>query len=221
MKNSSSRQGANPMFELLAELPLLRGASPQRLSEVCGQMKIRFSKAGVEDEICRAGNVCNGLVFILSGSVRLEQTLDHFGIEQTLEAPQVIAPENLFGLSTTFPCTVKALTSVSYMEISKEDYRRMLTMDSVFLFNYLNMLSARAQRSRLGLFSIAEAGNAQDRVTRWIEAMVRQGAKDIVIRGIRREPNQLFGISISSMRSVAEKLGAELSADTLRLSALT
>jgi|GEM_PF-1626322 len=205
------------MFEILAELPLLRGASPSRLSEVCGQMKIRFSKVAPDEEICRVGAECDGLIFILSGSVRLENPMENFSLEQTLEAPQVIAPENLFGLSTTFPCTVKAISAVSYMMISKEDYRRMLSMDSVFLLNYLNTLSAQSQRRRSGVFAIADAVNTQERVSHWIEAMVRPGAKDVVIRGIGREPHQIFGISIVSMRSVAEKLGAELSDESLRL----
>lgn len=205
------------MFEILAELPLLRGASMARLSEVCGQMKIRFSKAMPDEVIRKAGEECDSLVFILSGSVRMTQTTEDFSIEQTLDAPQVISPEHLFGLSTAFPCTVTAITATGFMEISKEDYRRMLSMDSVFLFNYLNTLSARAQRARTGLLAIAGGCNALERVGYWIETLTHPGAKDIILRGNGREPHQILGINAAAMRSAAEKLGAELTGDTLKL----
>ncbi len=215
MKGSSNRH-SNPMFEALSELPLLRGASMALLSEVCGQLKIRFSKAAAGEGIRSAGEECDGLVFVLSGSVRIEQNAEDFSIAQTLDAPQVISPEYLFGLSTSFPCTVTALSSVGYMEISKEDYRRMLSMDPVFLFNYLNIISAQAQRAKTGLFAIARGTNATERVSCWIEALTCPGARDIELRGNGREPHQIFGISTVSMRSAAEKLGAQLDGNTLK-----
>jgi CRP-like cAMP-binding protein len=212
---SSVNQRNNKMFETLAQLPLLRGASLASLNEVCGQMKILFSKAPAGANIRNAAEQCNSLIFILSGSVELFRQETNFSIKQTLCAPQVIAPEYLFGLSTSFPCSVTAISEVSFMEISKEDYRRMLTMDPVFLFNYLNMVSARAQRARNGLLAVTAGANAIERITNWIDTVTYPGASNISIACIEREPHQLFGISAAALRSAAQKLGATFENKTL------
>lgn len=208
MKDLSNQQ-SDGIFASIARLPLLKGASLQRISDIVGAMKLHFFKAAPGETFIAAGDACRSLVFVLSGSVRL--TVAHgaeaasFTVEQTLSAPQVIAPDNLFGLSTVYPCSVTAIEPVGLMEISKEDYRRMLNIDPVFLFNYLNTVCAASQRSQSGLGAIA-AGAAQERIAYWITTLSQPGATEILMHSTHREIHQLLGMTAAALRSAVEKL---------------
>ncbi|MCM1310418.1 MAG: Crp/Fnr family transcriptional regulator [Bacteroides sp.] len=191
----------------LRQLPLLRGASQARLEEVAGRMKLHFFKGAEGETVLMPGQACGALVFVISGSVRLTMSGGdgEFEIGQTLAAPQLISPDCLFGYDTTYPCRVTALTSASFMEINKEDFRRMLAMDSVFLFNYLNTICTGAQRGRHGLMSIA-AGSATERLAYWVTTLTQPGATDIIIRSSERELHSVLGISAAGMRSAIDRL---------------
>lgn len=191
----------------LQQLPLLKGASQARLEEVVGRMKLHFFKGAEGENVINTGQTCASLVFVLSGSVRLTLAAGdgEFEVSQTLAAPQLISPDCLFGYDTTYPCRVEALTAASFMEINKEDFRRMLAMDPVFLFNYLNTVCTGAQRGRHGLMSIA-AGSATERLAYWVATLTQPGATDIVIRSTGRELHSVLGISAAGMRTAVERL---------------
>lgn len=189
------------------QLPLLRGASQSKLSEVVGRMKLHFFKAEEGATVVEHGQPCTSLMFVISGSVRLFMRSGDgsFTVAQTLDAPQLLAPDCLFGYDTVYPCRVTALTPASFMEISKEDFRRMLAMDSVFLFNYLNAICTGSQRGRHGLMSIA-GGSASERLAYWVTTLTQPGARDIVITSAAREIHNVLGISASGMRNAVERL---------------
>lgn len=196
-----------------------------RLEEIVGRMKLHFFKGVPSEVLVNSGEPCESLLFVLSGSVRLvtENAEGSFVVEQTLDAPQVIAPDSLFGRSTTYPCSVTALGHVGLMEISKEDYRRMLALDPVFLFNYLNTVCAGAQRAQSGLVAIA-GGSAAERLAYWVTTLSQPGATDIVIRSCGRDLHQTLGVTAAALRSAVEKLGplAELvDSQTLRVPSRT
>lgn len=209
MKNATHPTQSEGIFATMARLPLLKGATQARLSEIVGRLKIHFFKALAGEEIMTAGTPCKSLLFVVSGSVKLRMEHGGFTVEQTLAAPQVIAPDNLFGLSTKYPCTVTALDHVGLMEISKEDYRRMLALDPVFLFNYLNTICAGAQRAQSGLLAIA-GGSAPERLAYWVTTLTQPDATDIVISSTGRELHQMLGLTAASLRSAAEKLAPEV-----------
>lgn len=221
MKNSAHTLQSEGIFATMAQLPLLKGATQARLSEIVGRLKFHFFKALADEVVMEAGAPCKSLLFVLSGSVRLRMERGGVTVEQTLAAPQVIAPDNLFGLSTKYPCTVTALDHVGLMEISKEDFRRMLALDPVFLFNYLNTICAGAQRAQSGLLAIA-GGSAPERLAYWVTTLTQPEATDIVIASAGREIHQMLGVTAVSLRSAVEKLAPEVALEdshTLRVSA--
>lgn len=197
----------NSIYTTLQQLPLLRGASRERLAEIVGHMKLDFFKAAAGERIIAAGDACVSLVFVISGSVRLcmEGGNGDFKISQTLEGPQLISADCLFGYDTSYPCDVTALTPVSLMQISKEDFRRMLAMDPVFLFNYLNSVCTGSQRGRHGLMSIA-GGSATERLAYWITTLTQPSATDILIKSGVREIHTVLGIDDAALSSAVEQL---------------
>lgn len=176
-------------------LPLFRGVSQTRISTIVGNTKLHFLKYPAQETLVRAGDVCTHLTFVLSGNVRLTavNANGRFAVGQTLSAPAVLSPDFLFGRHTNYPCTVVALDDVSILKIAKHDYTQLLASDPVFLFNYLNMIAANAQKSIEGIMSLT-TGEVDERIAFWISAMTQPGSKDVVLSCRKRDLCSLFGV---------------------------
>lgn len=195
------------MYEILMELPLFKGVSFDRISEVVGMAKFHFLKFPEGDTIISAGQPCTHITFIISGKVRssIANPDSRFGVAQTLEAPDVIAPEFLFGKSTIYPCTVKALTSTGILQISKNDYLKILHTDQVFLFNFLNILSMNAQKAVDGVLALTN-GSLEERIAFWIVALTQRSGKDVTLTCRQRDLYSLFGVPRSSLVNALDNM---------------
>lgn len=187
------------MLEQLMELPLFKGVSQTRMAQIVGGTKFHFLKYPAGETVLAAGDKCDHVTFILSGSVR-SVIVNHngrFSVGQTLTAPNVISPNFLFGKVTTYPYTVTAIDSVSVLQISKSDYINILNEDHVFLFNYLNVLSMNAQKGIEGILSLTTAAVDQ-RIAFWISALTQTGGTDIKLVCRRRDLCSLFSMQRSA-----------------------
>ena len=189
------------------ELPLFKGVSFNRISEVVGMAKFHFLKYLEGDTILTAGTPCTHITFIISGSARssIVNSDNRFCVSQTLEAPDVIAPEFLFGKATIYPCTVKALTPTGILQISKSDYMRILDSDQVFLFNFLNVLSMNAQKAVDGILALTN-GSLEERIAFWIVALSQRSGKDVTLTCRQRDLYSLFGVPRSSLITTLDKM---------------
>ena len=192
------------MFELLMELPLFRGITQARLAEVVGHAKLHFLKYPKGETIVRAGDTCSHMTFVISGLIRSTATNRNgrFAIGQTLAAPAMIAPDFLFGPRTVCPSTIVAIDSTSILKISKKDFIKILNADEIFLFNYLNTLSANAQRARAGILSLTD-GSLEERLAFWITALTQPAATDIRLSCKARDLCTIFGVQRSNFDNVA------------------
>lgn len=195
------------MFELLMELPLFYGATHARLAEVVGQAKFHFLKYPKGETIVRAGDTCSHMTFVISGAVRgtAVNRNGRFAVGQTLEAPAMLSPDFLFGPRTVYPSTIVALDSVSILKISKKDFCSILYSDEIFLFNYLNILSANAQKAQAGILSLTD-GSIEERIAFWIIALTHPAAKDIRLSCKARDLCTLFGVQRSNFDAVANAM---------------
>lgn len=188
------------MFQTLVKIPLFSGVSQERMAEVIEKAKFHFLKYTPGNDITLAGQNITHLNFIIGGSVRLSiRGIDQgFSIESSLTAPDVIAPDFLFGRHTEYPCTAAAIDTVSILSVSKTDYLDMLQRDRIFLLNYLNTLSMNAQKSVLGVQSLT-SGSFEERIAFWVVAMTQSRATDVVLRCRQRDLCQIFGVQRSAM----------------------
>lgn len=195
------------MYEILLGLPLFKGVSRERLSEVIGSVKFHFLKYLPNDTIVSAGEPCTHIKFIISGSTRLTiaNNDSRFLVSQTLSAPDVIAPECLFGTVTSYPCSGVAIEPTGILQISKADYLRILNMDQIFLFNYLNILSMNAQKATHGILAIT-TGNLEERIAVWILALTQRRGTDITLACRQRSLYSLFGVQRTSLKATLESL---------------
>lgn len=197
----------NTMYESLLTLPLFKGLSYTRLSEIVGSTRLAFLKYLPGETIVTAGEPCSQIKFVIKGSVRLTITnsTDRFRVAQTLKAPALISPDFLFGRHTEYPGTAKAIDTVSIMQIEKSDLIRLLQTDEIFIFNYLNMLSTNAQKAVDGIIALT-SGSLEERIAYWIIALTQLGSDDIVFSARQRDLYTLFNVQRSSFIATLDSL---------------
>lgn len=187
------------MYQLLMGLPLFSGVTYEKMLEIIGSTKFHFLKYLEGETFVAEGDPCTHLKFIISGSARVSIANPdrRFIVSQTLAAPEVVAPEYIFGRTTVYPCTAVALEPTGVLQIAKPDYMKILHSDPIFLINYLNLLAMNAQKAVDGVLSIA-TGSLEERIAFWIVALTQKGGKDIVMTCRQRDLYSLFGVQRSS-----------------------
>lgn len=187
------------MFDILMGLPLFRGVSRERMAETVGMAKFHFLKYLPGETIVSAGDPCTHIKFIISGSARstIENYDGRFRVSNTLEAPDVIAPSYLFGRATNYPCTAVAISPTSILQITKNDYLKILGSDQIFMINFLNMLSVNAQKSVDGVLGLT-TGSMEERIAFWAVALTQPSGTDIVLSCRQRDLYSFFGVQRSS-----------------------
>ena len=197
----------NSMYEILMGLPLFKGVSHERISEIIEKAKFHFLKYLPGQQIITAGDTCTHIRFIISGSARIqiESADGRFKVAQTLKAPTVFAPDYLFGKVTQYPCSAVAIEPTGILQISKSDYMTILKTDQIFMFNYLNLLSTNAQKSIDGILSLTN-GNLEERIAFWITALTQRDGEDIALACKQRDLYALFGVQRSSFIATLESM---------------
>ena len=195
------------MYEILKGLPLFNGATTERISDIVGKAKFHFLKYLAGERLITSGEPCTHIKLVIAGQVRstIANASDRFKVSQTLSAPNVIAPEFLFGLDTNYPCTVEAITDVSILQISKNDYITILNRDHIFLYNFMNILSMNAQKSVDGILALS-SGNLEERIAFWIIALTQSSGSDIKISCRQRDLYSLFGVQRTSFFATLESM---------------
>lgn len=190
------------MYQLLMGLPLFSGVTYEKMLEIIGNTKFHFLKYLEGETFVKEGDPCTHLKFVISGKVRssIANADRRFTVSQTLTAPDVIAPEYIFGRSTVYPCAVTAIQPTGVLQIAKADYMKILNSDSIFLINFLNQLSMNAQKAVDGILSIA-TGSLEERIAFWIVALTQRGGTDITMTCRQRDLYSLFGVQRSSFIS--------------------
>lgn len=184
------------MFETLMQIPIFHGVSYSKLAEILGKHKFHFLKFNDGDTIINAGDNCTHISTIVSGKVKIttESQDKNFIVRQILEAPESIAPEFLFGKTTKYPATIEAINKCGIMQIEKKDYIEILNSDSIFLFNFLNILSMNAQLSTDGVLALS-SGELSKRIAFWILSLTERNGKNIIVESKQNGLNKSFGVS--------------------------
>ena len=195
------------MFDTLLELPLLRGVSRERITELAGKSKLHFLKYNPGDIILRMSDESTHLRFVLSGDARvhIHGRTGRFMLSYTLTGPAIIMPDYLFGLATQSPCNVVATTAVSVLQIEKSEYMKILAMDPVFMLNYLNYLSMNSQKGLCGVLAMS-GGDIESRVAFWIVSLTQLSSKDIILSSMSDELHNIFGVEQSKLFKSLERM---------------
>ncbi|HIZ25941.1 Crp/Fnr family transcriptional regulator [Barnesiella sp. An55] len=198
------------MYDVLLQLPIFQGVSRNKISELIEKMKFHFLKYPDGEKIVTCGEECNHLKFLISGEIRSELVTQNekMKISEKILAPNVIAPEHLFGRDTYFPANLYAVGTVGIMQIEKASVVQMLQEEPIFLINLLNILSRRSQKA-LESFTSFSSSDLKERLAFWILSLTQQKSTDIHVICKQKDLYSFFGVQRSVFLSTLDRLKEE------------
>ncbi len=198
------------IYQILMQLPLFQGVSRSKLSELIEKTRFHFLKYEDGETAISRSETCTHFKFLLSGSLRSEMsTYDgKVKLSQTLHAPDVIAPDHIFGRSTHYPANYYAVGPVGLMQVDKATFMSFMQDEPIFLINLLNILSRRSQKNKETLLSIT-TGDLRERLAHWILCLTSRYATDIRIIARQRDLYGYFGVQRAVLLNTLAELKQE------------
>ncbi len=135
------------IFDILSGSPLFKGMDTSRLKELFENKTYHIKKFLKNEYVAFSNDPCEKLMILISGSVRGEMT-EYSGKIIKIEdivAPSPIATAFLFGKNNRVPVDIIANEQTSIMIIPKDVLIQLLQNERIFLQNFLNVISNRAQ----------------------------------------------------------------------------
>lgn len=172
------------MYEMIMDLPLFKGVSKDQISLFLEKTHIGFSNYSVGDVLAEPGEPVGMVRFVISGDLSIIHPLDGAGItvEERSGFGKVLGADRLFGLAPGYPYKAVAKTKTSVMEFSKAQYVNLLHSDRIYMLNFFNYLSLRAQRPVDSMTKFCH-GDIMSRISLLVSVMTDPMADEIVIRG--------------------------------------
>ena len=179
------------MYDVLLQLPIFQGVSRNKISELIEKMKFHFLKYPDGEKIVTSGEECNHLKFLISGEIRSELITQNekMRITELIQAPNVIAPDHLFGRDTYFPANLYAVGTVGIMQIEKASV----------------ILSRRSQKA-LESFTALSSNDLKERLAFWVLSLTQQKSVDIRIICKQKDLYAFFGVQRSVFLSTLDEL---------------
>lgn len=173
------------MFEKLQQLPLFQGLSINELSFLLERVKLNFNQHAANTIIASQDDCCDKLIYILNGKVCTEHhnANDKFIITEYLDAPHVIEPYNMFGMSQQYSHTYRFVTEGSTFSIDKRVFCDILMNMNIIKMNMLNMICYKLQMATNDLRA-KEASGIEEKIKRFLKAYIIKptGKKIIMVK---------------------------------------
>lgn len=135
------------MYSQLAQSPVFRGLTPDEIESLLKKVNYRIKNIETNQLFVHRDEECQSLALIIQGSMRGEM-LDYSGKILKVEdivAPRPIAAAFLFGQKNRYPVDVISNEESVLLIIPKDAVLKLFQLSDVFLKNYLNAISNRAQ----------------------------------------------------------------------------
>ncbi len=188
------------MYQRLTHCPIFKGLNPDDIETLLKQVNYRIKNVTSEQLIAQREEECTSLTIIIQGSVRGEM-LDYSGkilkVEDIL-APRPIAAAFLFGQNSFYPVDVISNEETSLLVIPKESVLKLFQLSDVFLKNYLNAISNRAQflSRRIWFLSFK---TIKGKLAQYILNMAEPDKTKIVLPLTQKDLAEFFGVTRPSL----------------------
>lgn len=135
------------MYDTLLQLPLFQGLAQEDFTNILEKVKLHFTKYKAGKTLIKRETPCEQLVFILNGEIAsTTPSADHsYAFTEYFQAPYLIEPQSLFGMSTSYVSTYVTRTEVCTVTIGKAFVMNELFGYEIFRLNCMNIISNRAQ----------------------------------------------------------------------------
>ena len=166
------------MYETIMNLPLFKGLSHEQISAFLEKTNIQFSRYSDQDTIASASENVTELKCVISGTVKFIHKINaSLTITEIEKTNIILGADKLFGMDTKYRYEAVAVGPVSTMVFSKQQYQNLLNAKSIFLLNYLNFLSYRAQ-IRYDIFSNYPGDSLPSICSRLIKAYCSRASEE-------------------------------------------
>ena len=184
------------MYETIMDLPLFKGTGRDDVPAFLEKTDVQFQKYDSPRVIVSPGEPVRDVKFIISGRVNLihESVQGLMVVQETLRRGHIIGAEFLYGLDTSYPYKAKVAGEASIMQFSKERYFSLLQTHPVYMLNYMNYLSVRAQRPRKALLSLDPA-SLGGRLAIWVATLTTPGSLEVTLKCSREQLGALAGVA--------------------------
>lgn len=198
------------MYETIMSLPLFKGVSREQVSSFVEKTYVEFQNHSAGTTVVSAGQQCTAIQYILSGEIRFSwQNVDcGFSVNQTLGAGTVIAADRLFGMDTNYPYTGVTLSPTSLMSFSKSEYIALLNSNPIYMLNYLNYLSLRAQRPA-DILVPAYSATTEGALALIVLSLTEATAKDITVEMSLPSLSGYTNLPIATLTAHLDKLARQ------------
>ena len=197
------------VVEAILGLPLFQGITRNQLQELLEKFPFHFLKYSDAEPVIAAGDTCTHLKFVISGAVRITSRNSRLpvSVSHSLSAPDVLLPENLFGMDTAYSCDVIAEGDCGIMQIAKAHYFEMLQVNQVLLLNALNRLSYGAQAQRSMLRTLTSC-TVEQRLAMIVAATTGRRSQHIAVESKPQALSALVGATRRQLTAALELLSS-------------
>ena len=184
------------MYETIMELPLFKGIGEDQLSLMLEKTSVEFLRFEDGDVIYKVTDQVKSIDFILNGRVRQTFMLENFsiGVDEILGKGAVLGALRLYGIETIYGAEITSLGRVNIMRISKHDYMNILMSDKIYIMNFVNYLSAAAQKAPL-LYQNVKAASINRSLSTLAFTFASRTADSVMIAGEDSAIAQYCGVS--------------------------
>lgn len=186
------------MYETIMELPLFKGIGQEQLSLMLEKTSVEFLKYDDGSIIYTAEQQVRSIDFILSGKVRQTFQLKNFqlSIDEIIGKGGMPGAIHLFGMVTDYTALSRAIGKVSVMRIEKSQYMNLLLSDRIYLLNFVNYLSAAAQKPQSMAMTMKKASIGRT-LENLVFSFVSRNTDSVMIVGEDAEMARFCGVSES------------------------
>lgn len=136
-------------LQSLLQLPLFLGMGRSELADIEQDVQIGDTHARRGTILASENEACTALVLVARGTVMSStRSDDHsYQIDETLQAPLLIQPENIFGIKQRYTSTFCAQTYCEVIRIEKPTVLKLMELSMTFRLNLMNIIATQSQRS--------------------------------------------------------------------------
>jgi CRP/FNR family transcriptional regulator, dissimilatory nitrate respiration regulator len=196
------------LYILLEKCPLFVRLNSNTISELLESITYKTKDYKKDETIANSDEECRSMLIVIEGSVRGEM-VDFNGkvikIED-IESPRPLAPAFLFGANNRYPVSIIANENAKILSIPKDSVVKLLQISEIFLTNFLNLISNRAQflsgKIRFLSFQTIK-GKIADLL---LQMHKTSGSLDLILPKSQNELAELFAVTRPSFARAIREL---------------
>lgn len=168
---------------MIMDLPLFKGVSKGLVSQFLEKTNVDFLNYESGETLIKEGEEVTMVKFVVSGEIRICYFMEEHSmkIKETCGIGTVLGADRLYGISTGYPYKGVSIGKTSIMQFSKEQYVNLLLSNRIYMLNFFNFLSLRAQRP-FEMLREHTQGDLRSRLSLLLSIITQPGSKDLEIK---------------------------------------